>query len=85
MSALSRQNKETYGIPAISQIIHAKVSEGGWAPESSFMPSREVIWSCNSNCNLEKSGAFKESSQKKNILIIKSHSVTSRLQYKTLL
>lgn len=28
MSALSRQNEETYGIPAIFQITHAKVSEG---------------------------------------------------------
>lgn len=65
MSALSRRNEETYGIPAIFQIIHAKVSEGGWAPESSFMPSREVIWSCNSNCNLEKNGALKKSLQKK--------------------
>lgn len=54
MSALSRRNEGTYGILAIFQIIHAKVSEGGWVPESSFIPSREVIWSCNSNCNLEK-------------------------------
>lgn len=64
MSALSRRNEETYGIPAIFQIIHTKVSEGGWASESSCMPSREVICSCNSNCNLEKICAFKKSLRK---------------------
>lgn len=85
MSALSRRNEETYGIPVILQIIPAKVSEEAWLwrealclPEKSYghviliVTLKKII-----NCAL--------GNHCKNTLITKGNHITSYLQFKALL
>lgn len=85
MSALSRRNEETYGIPAILQIIHAKVSEGAGLQRTALCLPEKSYGHVILIVTLEKiDGAFKKSLQKK-ILNTEGHYAIFHLQYKTML
>lgn len=85
MSALSRRNEETYGIPAIFQIIHAKVSEGAGLQRAALCLPEKSYGHVILIVTLGGKMVHLKSHCKKKILIIKSHSVTFHFQYKTLL